>query len=579
MKKRSTLKRVLVYIRNYKGLAFLAFISAILYVSATLYAPILTGNILDELVDTGEILIGTVNKYLIILSIVILMGAFFGYVMNYLISKMTYLIVRDMRIKLFNKIMELPIKVIDSNPHGDLLSRVITDVDTVSEGILQFFTEAFTGIITILVTLVFMMMLNYKIGLIVVCLTPLSLIGATFIAKMSYKTFKNQAIVKGKLTSHVNEMIYNQKTVIAYNHQTINTAKFDDIDEELYKYGVNAQFYSSLANPTTRFVNAIIYLCVATFGSYEVINNPSNLSVGMLSVFLSYASQYTKPFNSISAVATELQNSFASLRRIFELLDENQLQDESNKAVLEKIDGNITFNNVEFNYSENKPLITNLNLVVKAGEQVAIVGPTGCGKTTLINLLMRFYDINSGAIIVDSNDIYSFKRNSLRENIGMVLQDTWLFKGTIYENIRYGNENASFDEVIDAAKRAFAHEFIMKLPNGYDTIVSKDAGMSEGQKQLLCIARLMLRLPNILILDEATSNIDTRTEIMVSKAFKEMMNGRTTFIIAHRLSTIKNADKIIVMNEGKIVEEGTHDELLKQGGMYKSIYNAQFQIR
>ena len=483
--------------------------------------------------------------------------------------------IRDLRIDTFAKINRVPVSYIDSHSYGDLLSRIITDIDTVAEGLLQTFTEALTGIITIIFTLVFMLRLNYKIGLLVVALTPLSLIGATFIAKMSFKTFKAQAEVKGRLTGFVNEMVENQAVIKVYGREDANTKTFDEIDEELYKYGINAQFYSSLANPITRFVNAIIYLCVATFGAIDVVSG--GLKVGMLSTFLSYASSYTKPFNSISSVATELQNSFASLRRVFELLDAKELPDESNLKEIENIDGEIAFKDVFFSYKSDVSLIEKFSIDCKKGEQIAIVGPTGCGKTTLINLLMRFYDINSGDITVDSKSIYQIKRKSLRSHMGMVLQDTWLFKGTVKENIAYGKDNATNEEIIDAAKRAYAHEFIMQLPHGYDTIISDSDGMSTGQKQLLCIARLMLRIPNVLILDEATSNIDTRTEILISKAFKEMMAGRTTFIIAHRLSTIKNADLILVMKDGNIIEQGNHDELIKKNGFYADLYNSQFQ--
>ncbi len=579
MKNKHLIKRIFKYLKPYSFILILAFFSALVYVFATLYAPMLMGNLIDELDYLHDF--GYLRQefyiYLYLLIGCVVIGALFGYVMTYLLNKLTYLMVRDLRIDTFAKINRIPVSYIDSHSYGDLLSRIISDIDTVAEGLLQTFTEALTGIITIVFTLFFMLRLNYKIGLLVVALTPLSLIGATFIAKMSFKTFKAQAEVKGRLTGFVNEMVENQAVIKAYGREAENTAAFDKIDEELYKYGINAQFYSSLANPITRFVNAIIYLCVATFGAIDVV--AGGLKVGMLSTFLSYASSYTKPFNSISSVATELQNSFASLRRVFELLDATELPDESGLAEIDTINGEVSFQDVSFSYKPEVKLIENFSIDCKKGEQIAFVGPTGCGKTTLINLLMRFYDINSGDITVDSKSIYDIKRKSLRAHMGMVLQDTWLFKGTVKENIAYGKDDATDEEIIDAAKRAYAHDFIMQLPHGYDTIISDSDGMSTGQKQLLCIARLMLRIPNVLILDEATSNIDTRTEILISKAFKQMMIGRTSFIIAHRLSTIKNADKIIVMKDGHIMEIGRHEELLAKNGFYTSIYNSQFQVK
>ena len=579
MKNKHLIKRIFKYLKPYSFILILAFFSALVYVFATLYAPMLMGNLIDELDYLHDF--GYLRQefyiYLYLLIGCVVIGALFGYVMTYLLNKLTYLMVRDLRIDTFAKINRIPVSYIDSHSYGDLLSRIISDIDTVAEGLLQTFTEALTGIITIVFTLFFMLRLNYKIGLLVVALTPLSLIGATFIAKMSFKTFKAQAEVKGRLTGFVNEMVENQAVIKAYGREAENTAAFASIDEELYKYGINAQFYSSLANPITRFVNAIIYLCVATFGAIDVV--AGGLKVGMLSTFLSYASSYTKPFNSISSVATELQNSFASLRRVFELLDATELPDESGLAEIDTIKGEVSFQDVSFSYKPEVKLIENFSIDCKKGEQIAFVGPTGCGKTTIINLLMRFYDINSGDITVDSKSIYDIKRKSLRAHMGMVLQDTWLFKGTVKENIAYGKDDATDEEIIDAAKRAYAHDFIMQLPHGYDTIISDSDGMSTGQKQLLCIARLMLRIPNVLILDEATSNIDTRTEILISKAFKQMMIGRTSFIIAHRLSTIKNADKIIVMKDGHIMEIGRHEELLAKNGFYTSIYNSQFQVK
>lgn len=579
MKSSDLIKRLFKYLKPYTPLVIISFFSAIIYVLATLFAPMLVGYLIDELEFLSEYnyLQDKFYTYLYILIGTVISGALFGYIMTYFLNKLTYLMMKDLRCDSFFKINKLPVSYIDSHSYGDLISRIISDIDTVAEGLLQTFTEALTGIITIVFTLFFMLKLNYKIGLIVVALTPLSLIGATFIAKMSFKTFKAQATIKGKLTGFVNEMVENQAVIKAYGKEEDNCLMFNEIDEELYKYGINAQFYSSLANPITRFVNAVIYLCVATFGALDVISG--GLRVGMMSTFLSYASSYTKPFNSISSVATELQNSFASLRRVVEFLDADELKKEEGLKELTCVEGNISFKDVYFSYKEDRPLIEEFNIDVKKGEQIAIVGPTGCGKTTIINLLMRFYDINSGNILLDGNSIYDIKKTNLRHHMGMVLQDTWLFKGTIFENIAYGKDGATKEEVIDAAKRAHCHEFIMQTSKGYDTEISDNDSISQGQKQLLCIARLMLRLPDILILDEATSNIDTRTEIMISSSFKEMMKGRTTFIIAHRLSTIKGASKIIVMKDGHIKEIGTHEELLKQNGFYTSIYNSQFQTK
>ncbi len=568
------LKRVLRYASCYRLYLFLSALLAILYVSATLICPIIVGYAIDEIVE-GAINTSLILKYIIILIFIIIFGALFGYVMNILISKVTYLTVKDLRNDAFNKLLNVPIATLDNHAHGDIISRIITDIDVVQDGLLQSFTEALTGIITIVFTLVFMLILNYQIGLIVFALTPLSLIVAMVIAKLSFKTIKNTSKVKGDLTSFTNEMFENQKIVLAYNQMDENQAKFELIDDELYRHGVNAQFYASLSNPSTRFVNAIIYMVVATFGSLSIINGSQILTIGLLSVFLSYANQYTKPFNSISAVWAELQNSIASLRRIFDWLDEKEVYTQTNESIL--LYGDVDFENVCFSYNEKKVIIDNFNLHVKKGEKVAIVGPTGCGKTTLINLIMKFYDINEGNIFLDGKNINELSLATIRDNVGMVLQDTWLFNGTIFENIAYGKDDATEEEIIKAAKDAFCHDFIMRLPNGYQTKVSIDEGVSEGQKQLLCIARLMLRLPSILILDEATSNIDTRTELKISKAFNHLMEGRTAFIIAHRLQTIKTADKIVVLKDGKILEVGTHFELIEKDGFYKEIYNSQFQ--
>lgn len=569
------IKRLLgSYAYGYRLMLFISFLLAILYVGATLVTPILVGYAIDEinegLINTNKILV-----YIITLVVIIILGAFAGYFMNYMLSRVTFLTIRDMRNDTFSKLLNVSVKTLDTRAHGDIIARITTDLDVVQDGMIQSLTEALTGIITILVTLIFMLVLNYQIGLIVVALTPLSLIVAAIIARLSFNTVKNTSKTKGDLTSFVNEMIENQKVVIAYNHEEKNEEVFKALDKELYKHGVNAQFYSSLSNPSTRFINAIIYLVVATFGSLTIINGSNLLTVGLLSTFLSYASQYTKPFNSISAVWAELQNSISSLKRIYEWIDLGEI--DKNGMTLNNPSGEVIFNDISFSYNGKKQIIKNFNLKVNPGEKVAIVGPTGCGKTTLINLLMKFYEVNTGQILVDGKNINEIDEKSYRENIGMVLQDTWLFDGTIYENIAYGKEVASKEEVVEAAKNAYADDFIMRLPLGYDTHVSADDGVSIGEKQLLCIARLMLRMPNILILDEATSNIDILTEIKVTKAFNKMMKGRTTFIIAHRLQTIKSADKIVVMKDGKIVEMGRHEELLAKNGFYKEIYNSQFQ--
>lgn len=572
------LKRILGYTKNYRWMMILAFISAILYVSATLYAPMLVGNAIDLFLDKNTFEINMILPYVFQLIVLILLGAFFGWLMNALLNTVTYSVVKDLRIDSFKKVLNVPVSYLDSHLSGDTLTRIISDTDQVSEGLLQGFSQALTGIITIIVTIVMMLIIRWEIGLVVIILTPISLFVASTISKRSFNTFKAQAAIKGEMGAFLNEMITDQKIVIAYNQEENNINTFNEIDSRLYNVGVKAQFNSSLTNPSTRFVNAIVYASVATIGAILIVNNPTlGFGIGSLNAFLTYASQYTKPFNEISSVATELSNSFASLRRVFELIDEKEIPNEENLDNLDIKNGSVGFNNVGFRYLEDKPLIDNFSNQVNPGDLVAIVGPTGCGKTTMINLLMRYYDINNGDITVDGTSIYNYSRDSLRKQIGMVLQETWLFKGTVFENIAYGKEDATLEEVIDAAKKAYAHDFIMKMANGYDTIISNDDGVSVGQKQLLCIARLMLRSPKILILDEATSNIDTRTEVMVQKAFQNMMKGRTSFVIAHRLSTIRNADKILVMNKGNIIEQGTHEELLNQKGFYYKLYYSQFE--
>lgn len=572
------LKRIFIYSKKYRLTLILAFIWAIVYVSATLYAPKLVGDAIDKFIDYQSFDINFILPIVLQLLAIVVVGSVFGWAMNYFLNRVTYSIVKDLRIDAFKKVLNVPVAYLDKNLSGDILTRVISDTDQVSEGLLQGFSQALTGIITILVTIVMMLIIRWEIGLVVIVLTPLSLFVAAFISKKSFKTFKAQAEIKGVMGGFLNEMITNQKMVIAYNHRSKNIADYKKINASLYEVGVKAQFNSSLTNPSTRFVNAIVYATVAIIGAILIVNDAGiAFGVGGLTAFLTYASQYTKPFNEISGVATELSNSFASLRRVFELIDEEELLNEDNLEDFIATKGEVIFKDVCFRYQEDKPLIENLNLNILPGSRVAIVGPTGCGKTTMINLLMRYYELRSGSILIDGKDINSYTKNSLRNEIGMVLQDTWLFKGTVFENIAYGKENATKEEVVEAAKKAYADDFIMKLPNGYDTVISDDEGVSVGQKQLLCISRLMLRLPNILILDEATSNIDTRTEVMVQKAFNQLMKGRTSFIIAHRLSTIRNADKILVMNKGTIIEQGTHEELINANGFYKSLYESQFE--
>ncbi|MCR5112748.1 MAG: ABC transporter ATP-binding protein/permease [Acholeplasmatales bacterium] len=572
------LKRILKYTSHYSFIMVLALICALLYVSAMLFAPWVIGNYaINMFDDVASFNMSELMTILYIIAGIIVIGLIFGFLMGYLLNRVTYCIIKDLRIDAYKKILSVPVSYLDSHVHGDLLTRVINDTDQVADGLLQGFSQALTGIITIIVTVVFMLITKWQIALVVIVLTPLSMLGAYIISRSGFKTFKAQASVKGEIGGLINEMLSEQKVVLAYNMMDANNAKFQEIDARLNKVGFRAQFASSLANPVTRFVNAIVYGAVATIGAISIINNPASMNVGKLSIFLSYASQYTKPFNEISGVATELSNSFASLRRVFEFIDEKEITDESNLPDIKVTDGAYKLSDVEFSYVKDKPLLTNVNLDVKGSMKVAIVGPTGCGKTTLINLLMRYYDIDNGSIVIDGQDINSCNRDSLRNSVGMVLQDTWLFKGTVYENIAYAKDGATRDEVINASKLAYCDDFIRRLPNGYDTIVSDDEGVSIGQKQLLCIARLMLKCPQILILDEATSNIDTRTEIMVQKAFNNLMEGRTSFVIAHRLSTIRNSDLILVMKNGNIIESGNHDELIKAGGFYKTLYYSQFE--
>lgn len=574
MKNKSLLKRLMKYVNRHMSLLIISLLCAILYVVATLSTPIVVGKAInifsDSKFDKAEL-----NKYILILGGIVLAGLIFGFFMNYLLNKITYSIVCDLRDDCFKKILNVPVSYLDSHLEGDLLQRVINDTDTVADGLLQGFTQAITGILTIIATIVLMLVMSWKLGLIVIVLTPISLFVAKFIATHSYKSFKKQAKIKGDMTAFSNEMITNQKIVLSYQMEDVNIEKYIALDNDLYKAGCDAQFYSSLTNPSTRFVNNLVYAIVATIGCVLIIyNNDKMLDVGILTAFLTYANQYTKPFNDISSVATELSNSFSSLKRVYELIDEKEIVE--NDSNIEVLNGKIDINDISFGYVENKTLIKNISLNINKGDHIAIVGPTGCGKTTLINLIMRFYDVDSGKIMIDDKNIYDYSRSSLRNNIGMVLQDTWLFKGSVYENIAYAKEGATKEEVIDACKRAYADDFINHLDKGYDTIIDDDDKISGGEKQLLCIARLMLKNPNILILDEATSNIDTRTEIMVQKAFNNLMEGKTSFIIAHRLSTIKNASQILVMKDGNIIEHGTHKQLLDNNGFYAELYNSQF---
>ncbi|MCH5320442.1 MAG: ABC transporter ATP-binding protein [Eubacterium sp.] len=576
MNSKQTLKKVIAYIDKYKYFLALSMIFAVISVALTLYAPILVGRAIDCIVSQGNVDFAEISRILLSLVIVIALTAIFQWMMNVCNNKIAFNVSRDLRQKAFSKIETLPFSYLDSNSKGDIVSRVINDVDQLSDGLLMGFTQFFTGVVTIIGTIGFMLSINMWITLVVVLVTPLSFFIARFIAKRTFKMFSLQSKTRGEQTAFIDEMISNQKVADAYNMDDDNLKHFDDINNRLADYSLKATFFSSITNPATRFVNSIVYAAVALFGAILAVKG--GITVGILSSFLAYANQYTKPFNEISSVVTELQNALACAARVFELIEEESVTPDNVNAInLENPQGEIEIRNLAFSYSPDKDLITNLNLKVKKGMTVAIVGPTGCGKTTLINLLMRFYDANSGEILLDGTNVSDITRNSLRKNIGMVLQDTWLKSGTIAENIRLGNSSATDDEVRGAAKAAHAHSFIKRLPQGYDTFIGEDGGsLSQGQKQLLCITRLMLSPPPILILDEATSSIDTRTEIKIQRAFNKLMNGRTTFIVAHRLSTIKNADVILVMNDGNIIEQGNHRELFEKKGFYYTLYNSQF---
>lgn len=573
---KAVLKRVLTHIKKYRILVILSFVCAMITVASTLYAPILTGDAIDLIAGKGLVDFDGIKDIIYTFLMVTVVTVLSQWFMNIINNHITYSVVRDIRIEVFNHMEELPLSYIDSHKHGDIVSRIVSDIDQFADGLLMGFTQLFTGIVTILATLGFMIAVNVPIALVVIVLTPLSLFVASFIAKRTYHLFHRQSETRGDITSLVDEMIGQQKIVQAFGYEDDALDRFEEINDRLEKDSMSATFYSSIVNPCTRFVNNLVYAAVGIIGAVSVIS--TGFTVGQLTCFLSYANQYTKPFNEISNVITELQNAMACAGRVFELLDETpQVPEKEHAHVLTDTKGAIEIKDVNFSYVKDKTLITNLNLSVKPGMRVAIVGPTGCGKSTLINLLMRFYDVDTGSISVDGTDIRDMTRDSLRENYGMVLQETWLKSGTIRENIAYGKPDATDAEIIQAAKLAHSDSFIRRLPQGYDTVIAEDGGnLSQGQKQLLCITRVMLLLPPMLILDEATSSIDTRTEIRIQKAFNRMMQGRTSFIVAHRLSTIREADVILVMKDGNIIEKGNHGQLMAQNGFYTNLYNSQF---
>ena len=574
--RKATLTRVLGKIRPYSLFVVCSLIVAAVSVAAQLYIPILCGDAIDLMLGKGNVDFAGVGRIIVEVLVVAVVAAFAQWLLSVCNNRITFSVSRDLRNEALRKIQTLPLSYLDSHPSGDIVSRMVADVDTFADGLLMGFTQLFSGVLTILGTLLFMLSENVVITLVVVCITPLSLLVASFLAKRSYKYFQGQSSVRGEQTALVNEMIEGQKVVQAFGHEAESLDAFDEVNGRLQDVSLKAIFFSSMTNPATRFVNNIVYAGVGLVGALYAVRG--GITIGQLSVFLNYANQYTKPFNEISGVVTELQNALACAARVFELLDaDDQIPEAENAAVLQP-DGHVQLEDVSFRYLPDRPLIEGLSLDVKPGQRIAIVGPTGCGKTTLINLLMRFYDVNGGSIKVSGADIRSVTRASLRGSYGMVLQDTWLRAGTVRENIAYGKPDATLDEVVAAAKAAHADSFIRRLPEGYDTVIAEDGGnISQGQKQLLCIARVMLCLPPMLILDEATSSIDTRTEVRIQKAFARMMQGRTSFIVAHRLSTIREADVILVMKDGHIVEQGNHDELLAAGGFYAKLYNSQFE--
>ena len=571
-----TLKKVMLRIKRYWVYLIISILMAVITVASSLYAPILVGNAIDYIIGPGDVDFIGVKVVIMKFALVIVCTAVSQWIMNICNNKIIYHVTRNIRDEAIEKIEHLPLSYIDSHSYGEVVSRVIADVDQFADGLLMGFTQFFTGVTTIVGTLLFMIMINVKITLVVVLITPVSFLVAGFIAKKTYSMFKLQSETRGEQTALIDEMIGGQKVVKAYNHEQETMDKFDEINERLQKYSLKAIFFSSITNPATRFVNSLVYAGVAVTGAISAING--GISVGQLATFLSYANQYTKPFNEISGVITELQNALACAARVFELIEEQpETADKPDAVVLDNADGSISLENVYFSYTKDKELITDFNLNVKPGQKIAIVGPTGCGKTTIINLLMRFYDVDSGSIKVSDVDIKDMTRHSLRAGFGMVLQDTWLRAGTIRDNIIMGKPDATEEEIVEAAKAAHAHSFIKRLPDGYDTVIGEDVGsLSQGQKQLLCITRVMLCRPPMLILDEATSSIDTRTELKIQNAFNKLMEGRTSFIVAHRLSTIQSADLILVMKDGHIIEQGNHRELLAKGGFYKNLYESQF---
>ena len=577
-KNKDTMKRVLKFISPYKGKIILMLLLALFTVAFTRYTPILIGEGVDTIIGPGNIKTKALLRILGTLAMVVLGTAVTQWIMNLLTNQVTYGVVQDIRSQAFSHLQEVPVSYIDSNQPGDILSRIVADVSQFSDGLLMGFTQFFTGVITILGTIGFMMSISVKISLIVILLTPVSLFVASFIAGRTFQMFKEQSEKRAEMTSLVEELVGNQKVVQAFSYEERARERFGKVNEELRVCGIKAIIFSSIPNPSTRFVNGLVYTSVGIFGAFVVMRG--GMSVGQLTSFLNYANQYTKPFNEISGVVTELENALACAKRIFDFIDTPaQEPDVADAVELEKADGSVNVENISFSYRKEVPLLQNISIDVKPGQRIAIVGPTGCGKTTMINLLMRFYDVDKGQIVVSGHPIRELTRDSLRRNFGMVLQETWLKAGTIRENIAYGKPDASMEEVMEAAKHAHAHSFIKRMPQGYDTVITEDGGnISQGQKQLLCIARVMLMRPTMLILDEATSSIDTRTEIKVQQAFAELMEGRTSFIVAHRLSTIQEADRILVMKDGNIIEQGRHEELLAKGGFYAGLYESQFAV-